>query len=138
MGMSPERAPDPRTDAGGGEPYALQSPGHTAAEYEPEIYPPRKPLDLGPAPQEPAQYTLRELLGLVTAVAVVLGLLGCIPGGYAPAIMAGVSGVAALVGLAVMGLVKPRRHIVMVAWWCLLAFYVAACVGAVVSAVRAR
>lgn len=125
------------------EPTSAEAAGTRAAIYP--TVPPEEPT-AGPEPiytglaglldvqddrAERRQCSLAELLALVTLAAVGLSVLSLIPGGLQAPRAAGVVGVAALVGLVVLSVFRPRRFIVHLAWWLLVGAYVVTCVVAV-------
>jgi hypothetical protein len=67
------------------------------------------------------QFSLRELILAMTAVAIVLGTMHWLGG---PAVTATVLGTVALVGLVVFALGYEPPHIVVFGWWFTLALYV--------------
>lgn len=77
------------------------------------------------------QFSLSEMLLLMVAVSVFLSFVGILPGGYAPETLATLFGFGLLVSLIFLGVLKPERAIVQLAWWVVLVFYVVACVVAV-------
>ncbi len=79
------------------------------------------------------QFTVGELLGLVAVVAVVLGVMGCLPGGHSMEILAGVAGITVLASLVLLALLQPSRPIFQIAWWTLLGLYALASLAAVVQ-----
>jgi len=66
------------------------------------------------------QFSVAEMLLLVGAVALFLGVLGCFPREYA----AGLAGFGALASMLVLILLKPTQPIVRLGWWIVLAIYV--------------
>jgi len=119
------------------EEYPLSEPGASLADYEPSIYP-RRDRASGDVAEEdqpgdkPFQFTLADLFWLITGVAILLGLLGCVPGGFSAEALAGMAGVGLLVSLFVLAIVQPSRPIIRLAWWVMLGFYVLASLVAVV------
>lgn len=111
----------------------LSEPEPTAADYRPEVYPRYDEANGREAVGEkPFQFTLGELLGLVGGAAVVLAILGCIPGGYSAEVIAGIAGIGLLASLIVLAWIQPSRPILQVAWWTLLVFYAMASLVAVI------
>ena len=115
------------------EEFPLGEPGPSLADYEPAVYPRRGAGAEEDQPgKEAFQFTLAELFWLVTGVALVLGILGCIPGGFSAEALAGLSGLGVLVSLYVLAVVQPERPIIRVAWWLLLVAYALSSLVAVV------
>lgn len=124
------------------EPAPAQDSGPLPAIYP--TLPPEEPT-AGPEPiytglagplemkddRSERQCSLAELLVLVTLAAVGLSGLSLIPGGLQAPRAAGVVGVAALVGLIVLSIFRPRRFVVHLGWWLLMGAYVATCAMAV-------
>lgn len=65
------------------------------------------------------QFSIAEMLLLVGAVALFLGVLGLFPREYA----AGLAGLGALASMLVLILLKPTQPIVRLGWWIVLAIY---------------
>jgi len=65
------------------------------------------------------QFSMAEMLLLVGAVALFLGLLGCFPREYA----AGLPGLGALARMLVFILMRPTQPIVRLGWWIVLFIY---------------
>lgn len=138
--------PQPPVPQPSDEPNLAQHAGPPPAIYW--TLPPKEPA-VGPEPiytgfaglldvkddrSERRQCSLAEVLMLVTLAAVALSVLRLIPGGLQAPRAAGVAGVAALVGLVVLSIFRPRRLVVHLGWWLLVAGYVAASVVAVLRA----
>lgn len=68
------------------------------------------------------RFTLAGLFALVTFASVVFALASYLP----PAIFAGVTGLATLVGMAVLSFLNGPPLVIQVGWWMLLAIYLAA------------
>jgi hypothetical protein len=82
------------------------------------------------APKDaPFQFSLADLLLLVAAVSIVLGLTNWLPPAYA----AGLAGFGALVSMVVLASLKPSRAIVYVGWWVVLAIYLVSCFRAMIT-----
>ena len=62
---------------------------------------------------------MRELFGIVTLLAVALGILALFPRRYA----AGLAGLAVLATLLAILVIQPTRPGVMIAWWALFLVY---------------
>jgi len=104
--------------------YPLRPIDPKAGKYEPVVYAGyRPPVEEEPPPKERYQFTLRELMALVTSVAVVLGILGLVPNGYAAENLAGVLGYVVLLSMIALIWWKPSRGILYVAWSALLVIY---------------
>ncbi len=65
------------------------------------------------------QFSIGEMLLLVGAVALFLGILGCFPREYS----AGLAGLGALASMLVLVVLKPTQSIVRLGWWIVLAIY---------------
>jgi hypothetical protein len=65
------------------------------------------------------QFSIAEMLLLVGAVALFLGILGCFPPEYA----AGLAGLGALASMLVLILLKPTQPIIRLGWWIVLVIY---------------
>ena len=65
------------------------------------------------------QFSVGEMLLLVGAVALFLGVLGCFPREYS----AGLAGLGALASMLVLILLKPTQPIVRLGWWIILIIY---------------
>jgi hypothetical protein len=65
------------------------------------------------------QFSIAEMLLLVGAAALFLGILGCFPREYG----AGLAGFGALVSMLVLILLKPTQPIVRLGWWAILFIY---------------
>ena len=65
------------------------------------------------------QFSIAEMLLLVGAVALFLGVLGCFPREYS----AGLAGLGALASMLVLILLKPTQPIVRLGWWIVLIIY---------------
>lgn len=68
------------------------------------------------------RFTLTGLFALMTFASVVFALSNYLP----PAIFAGVTGLATLVGMVVLSLVNGPPMVIQLGWWMLLAIYLAA------------
>ena len=84
-------------------------------------------------PQEEAEvdgrFSLRELLFLVTLVAIGLSGMHWLP----LRLYAGMSGLAALIGLVILSVLRPSRLVAHLAWWSVLGIYVLSAFAAVRS-----
>lgn len=112
--------------------YSMVPPDQPTAGPEPIYTGQASLLDVEDESAQGRQCSLAELLTLVTLAAVGLSLLSLIPGGLEAPRAAGIAGVAALMGLVLLCIFRPRRFIVHLAWWVLVGAYVIACVVAVV------
>lgn len=68
------------------------------------------------------RFTLAGLFALVTFASVVFALASYLP----PAIFAGVTGLATLIGMVILSFLNGPPLVIQVAWWMLLAIYLAA------------
>ena len=104
-----------------GEMYPVLSPDPEQVERKP----PAPSVDINEvvtaAEKEDSrfQFSITEMLLLVGAAALFLGILGCFPRGYAAAF----AGLGALVSMIVLILLKPTRPIVRLGWWIILLIY---------------
>lgn len=85
----------------------------------------------GVAEPKEFQFSLLELLGLVIAASLLWSVVVSVSGPSAP-LCAGLLGLVVLAGLIVLELRKITRPILRVAWWVALAFYLMACVVAII------
>ena len=74
------------------------------------------------------QFTLRDLIILNSAIAVVLGLMRLV----APSMTAGALGAMTLLAAMALAFYQPDDKRVELAWWAMLAIYLIACLAAVV------
>ena len=113
------------------EEYPLAEPEETLAERGPPSWVTTEPPD--DAQPERFQFSVAELLGLVTAVAVVLSVARLFPGANNAAAFAGVTGLTVLATLVVLDMIGVKRPIVRTGWWVLLGLYLLICVMAVIG-----
>ncbi len=102
----------------------------------------REPMLFGPPydgyfheePPEPVkfQFSLADLMLLVTAVAVCCSMIKVIPGGRNAVNFAGVTGLAVLICMAVLRSAGVTRPIIRVGWWVGLCLYFTACFMAII------
>jgi hypothetical protein len=122
-------------------------------ELAPDERPPVKPPEVQPVfveeespasseTNEDRQFSVGELIGLVTFIAVVLSVLSSIahwmgwgqtPAGMA-AVFATVLGGMSLVSMIVLAFLPHARRIVLVGWWVLLGSYIVTAAAAVLMA----
>jgi len=82
------------------------------------------------APEErPFQFSLAELMLLITLAAVVLGLLRLVSAEWS----AGLTGLGVLIYLVALAFWGPRWPILYVAWWAMFVVYLLACLAAIVK-----
>jgi hypothetical protein len=93
---------------------------------------------LGPEKTEPPpaerpgfRFSIADLLLVMTGTALVMGGLRRLCG--PPPIFAGVAGIGVMLGTVFLAFMKPDRPVFHLAWWAMLAIYLAACVVALVS-----
>ena len=91
-----------------------------------------------PADEEPEgprrfQFSLRELILLVTGASVFLSIVRSLPGGSFAKAFAGWAGLLVLVAMILMACLQPKRLIFRVGWWVLLGLYLAACAAAILQ-----
>jgi len=96
-------------------------------EEEDDDEPVRRPL----LAKERFQFTIRDMLLLMTGVAVWLSIMSIISWSWA--IVAGLAGVAAFIGLIVLLIAEPENPSVRFAWWCLLGIYAVTSLAAMVA-----
>jgi len=72
--------------------------------------------------EDERRFTLTGLFALVTFASVVFALGSYLP----PAIFAGVTGLATLVGMVLLSLLNGPPTVIQLGWWMLLAIYLAA------------
>lgn len=122
------------SEAAAGDAYAMAGDDaqRRPSPDQPEAAPPpeRQPLEeiIRAAEREASQrFSLWGLLGLMTVAAVVLGI-----GAYLPkAVFAGVLGIATLLAMVVLSLLKLPAAILQVGWWMLLVIYLLAIASAI-------
>jgi hypothetical protein len=111
---------------------ANSKPGHEPGDDQSEPPFSASELDLirsalKPEQDEDRRFTLAGLFALVTFASVVLAL-----GNYLPrSIFAGVTGLATLVGMVALSLIKGPPMVIQLAWWLLLSIYLLAIAWAV-------
>jgi hypothetical protein len=128
--------PEPGEDAGGDDLYPVHPPPPLPDDSEPsadsraldELLDRLDPRGSG---QERFQFSLSEMLLLMVAASVLLSFVSILPGGHMPETYATLFGMGLLASLIFLGVLKPERAIVQVAWRAVLVFYVVACVFAV-------
>jgi hypothetical protein len=128
-----EQEPDAAKADGPDDEYALASSAEAESRLEPTL-PPGCSLELPEAveaPRERFQFTLSELLLLLSAASFLLSVISTVlkfvPGGVPAKNFAGLMGLGALVSMVLMARFPPRRAIVRVGWWTLLLLYLLAC-----------
>jgi hypothetical protein len=82
-----------------------------------------------PRPRESFQFSLGEVFLMAMALAFLLGLLRLLPRNWA----AFTAGMAALLGLGALSVLKIDRPIVLVGWWGLLVIYLLTAVAVLVA-----
>ena len=119
-----------------GNSYRVGAPVPFSAQREPACFSPEldDSLDVPPQPKARYQFSLAEMFLVISLAAVILSVLGYLPGGYSPENFAGVAGFGVLAALVVLGYLKPERPIVHLAWWVLLVVYLGACMTALLLA----
>ncbi len=119
-----------------GDSYPVGSPIPLSAQREPACFTPERDesLDAPPRPNARYQFSLAEMFLVISLAAVILSVLGYLPGGYSPENFAGVAGFGVLAALVVLAYLKPKRFIVHMVWWALLVFYLGACIAALLVA----
>lgn len=86
------------------------------------------------SPKERAkfQFSLKELLLLVTAAALLLSVIQSLPESLAGEYLAGLAGLAALLSMGALAATKPDRAIVHLAWWLMMVVYLICCAAVIV------
>ena len=84
--------------------------------------------------EEPArfQFSLKELLLLITAAALLLSVIQSLPESLAPEYLAGLAGLAALLSMGVLAAMQPKRAIVHLVWWLMMVAYLVCCAAVIV------
>jgi len=120
----PEVQPDE-----GREGYPIEPPIPRSEDCEPVVYVDgdEDPFEPIPPARDRYQFSLFELLVVMTALSLLMSFLGLFPSGYSLEAFAGMAGSGVLLGLIVLSILKPDRAVVTAAWGVLLIFYVAAC-----------
>ena len=123
--------PEPNDDPQSPDEYPL-SPDEPLPQVEDSM--PAQPIDSAERPidAETNQFSLGELLGLVTVMAVLLSVIGSFARwttlGNSPstlaAVYATVLGFVALVSMIVLSWIPQARRIVVVGWWALWGLYI--------------
>ena len=81
-------------------------------------------FDLEPqAEKEGFQFSLAELMGVVTAAAICLGVVCSLPSGGRLQAALGIIGIGLFVSLIVLEHFRPERRILYIAWWTLFVCY---------------
>jgi hypothetical protein len=123
---------DQSNEAGKPEPtddgYRIDPSDPGIVDHEPAVYPLYPEPAVEEVPEErPGQFSLAELMLLVTLVAMLLGILGLFPPDYA----AGLAGLGALASTIVLTFVKSHTTVFRVLWWAMLFIYALTCIVAV-------
>ncbi len=131
--------PEPNDDPQSPDEYPL-SPDEPLPQVEDSM--PAQPIDSAERPidAETNQFSLGELLGLVTVIAVLLSMIGSVVRwtslGKSPATLAAVYatvlGLVAVVSMIALSWLPQARRIAVVGWWALLALYIITAIVAVV------
>ena len=110
--------------------YPVGPSGPGLVDYQPAVYPIARDGAAGekPSGQDRFQFSLAELLLLMAAASLVLGVLGCFPPKYG----ATLAGLGVLLSMIVLAVIKPSRAIVHVGWWVMLFVYLLTCIVAIV------
>lgn len=129
--MSSEPSPKPPEES-------AQTPSSAPDEYPLSGVPPLEPpagvplpecSPPAPRPRESFQFSLGEVFLMAMALAFLLGLLRLLPRNWA----AFTAGMAALLGLGALSVLKIDRPIVLVGWWGLLVIYVLTAIAVLVA-----
>ncbi|MFZ5828612.1 MAG: hypothetical protein ACOY3P_00920, partial [Planctomycetota bacterium] len=81
------------------------------------------------------QFTIRDLLGVMTGLSIFMSMVMLVPGGTATEIVAGVVGMMVLVGMIVLEVVGDPPKSLKVGWWIGLTLYLIICLAAIIRAV---
>lgn len=120
-----------------------EDPGSTNGDEEPDEYRvlPPEPVRVRPTvptysplpddlfegepkeEREGFQFSLGELMGVVTAAAICLGIVCSLPSGGRLQAALGIVGVGLFAGLVVLEHFRPERRILYVAWWTMFVCY---------------
>ncbi len=116
------------------EEYPVAPLDPTARQREPMLFGPPYDGYFHEEPQEPQpfQFSLADLLTLVTAVAVFCGIGKMLAGRGDAVAFAGVLGLAVLIGMIVVRAIGVTRPIVRLGWWIGLGLYFTACVVSII------
>jgi len=138
MAESAKRPPDPPPTEPAEDVYRLIVPDdlrpvdrRSLEPVVPEVVREDKPEEPDDVPLGPFQFTLRDMLLLMTGVAVWLGLMNSVNWGWS--IMAGLAGVAALLSLIMLTAFEPENRNVRLAWWGLFGIYLLTCLTAIIK-----
>ena len=122
-------AEDPNSANGAEEPddeYRVLPPEPVLAKPSAPMYPPL-PDDLpdldAPEEREGFQFSLAELMGVVTAAAICLGIICSLPSGGRLQVALGIVGIGLFVSLIALEHFQPERRILYVAWWAMFVSY---------------
>lgn len=122
-------AEDPKSTDGAEEPedeYRVLPPEPLPAKPSAPIYPPLPDdvFDLdAPEEREGFQFSLAELMGVVTAAAICLGLVCSLPSGGRLQVALGIVGIGLFISLIVLEHFQPERRILYVVWWTMFISY---------------
>ena len=116
--------------------YPVLSPDPQRVDRKPSFQPVDLDELLGSAESDETrfQFSLAELMLLALVVALFLGVVSYLPGGYAAKNLAGMAGMVLVIFRITLELLRPGRKVLYVAWWVMLTFYLAICVLAVIMA----
>jgi hypothetical protein len=135
--MADESKP-PNGPNGPDDEYPLLPPDPETATPKPAFYAPdpSKILEAEQPPEEEPegfQFSLAELLGVMTAAAVFLGIVTSLPAGGSLQVGVGLAGIAVLVSLIVLDYLRPKRRILYIVWWTMFVSYLLVGLLAVVT-----
>ena len=125
-------AEDPKSTNGDEEPddeYRVLPPEPVRAKPTAPIYPtlPDDVPDLEtPEEREGFQFSLAELMGVVTAAAICLGIVCSLPSGGRLQVALGIVGIGLFVSLIVLEHYQPERRILYLLWWAMFVSYLLA------------
>jgi hypothetical protein len=121
--MSDDEDPD-RSDPN--DEYPLRPAGKTLADYQYSVFPLYREPELE---EPPLQFTLAQLLWVMTFVAVGLSLLRCFPVDQSK-LIAAAAGVTLLLSIIILEVAKPQDRRVYLVWWIGAGIYVLSSVTA--------
>ena len=122
-------AEDPESTNGAEEPddeYRVLPPEPVRVTHTVPIYstqPEEVPEPDAPEEAGGFQFSLAELMGIITAAAISLGIVSSLPGGGSLQVAVGMAGVGLFVSLIVLDYLRPKRRIIYIVWWTMFVSY---------------